>query len=134
MKQDKKRLSGLEWEVMEGVWQVNGNPSPYGITVREVHGRLYPGGKKAYTTVQTVMNILHEKGFLDRKKIGMVNFYTPTVSREEMAGNETRSLVQRAFGGSFVALANHLVDSGSLSEKELGTLKAMIDAQERSGK
>ena len=134
MKKEQKRLSGLEWEVMEGVWQVNEKASPYGITVREVHDQLYPNGEKAYTTVQTVMNILHEKGFLTRKKIGMVNFYHPTVSREEMARQETRSLVQRAFGGSFVALANHLVDSGSLSRKDMQTLKDMIETQARSKK
>ncbi len=134
MKKEQKRLSGLEWEVMEGVWQVNEKASPYGITVREVHDRLYPNGEKAYTTVQTVMNILHEKESLTRKKIGMVNFYNLTVSREEMAQQETRSLVQRAFGGSFMALANHLVDSGSLSEKDMRTLKGMIDAQARSKK
>jgi predicted transcriptional regulator len=119
---------------MEGVWQCEGKASPYGITVREVHNQLYPRGQKAYTTVQTIMNILFEKGFLKREKIGMVNFYTPTVSREEMARQETHTLVSRAFGGSFVALANHLVDSGSLSEKELAVLKGLIDAKERKRK
>ena len=133
MKKEKK-LAASEWEIMEGVWQILKQAPPYGITVREVHHRLYPGGEKAYTTVQTVMNILVEKGFLTRKKIGMVNFYTPTVSREEMAQQETHSLVSRAFGGSFVALANYLVDSGSLSEKELAVLKDMIDAKERKRK
>jgi len=128
----QKRLSGLEWEVMEGVWQCQ--EEPHGTTVREVHGRLYPGGEKAYTTVQTVMNILHEKGFLARRKIGLVNFYTPAVSREEMAQQETRSLVSRAFGGSFVALANHLVDSDALSEKDLEALKTLIEDRERKQK
>ncbi len=130
----QKHLAVSEWEIMEGVWQCESKASPYGITVREVHNQLYPKGQKAYTTVQTIMNILHEKGFLTRKKIGMVNFYTPTVSREEMAQHETHTLVSRAFGGSFVALANYLVDSGSLSEKELTVLKDMIDAKERQKK
>lgn len=131
---NQKKLAASEWEIMEGVWRCNGETSPYGITVRNVHDQLYPNGEKAYTTVQTVMNILMEKGFLTRKKIGMVNFYTPTVSREEMAQQETHTLVSRAFGGSFVALANYLVDSGSLSEKELTVLKDMIDAKERKRK
>ena len=122
----RKRLAVAESEIMEGVWQFDGS-----ATVREVHSRLYPNGEKAYTTVQTMMNILVEKGFLRKEKIGLVNFYTPAVSRLEAAETETQSLVSRLFQGSFGALANYLVDSGELSREELDALKALIDAREQ---
>lgn len=122
-----KKLAEAEWEIMDGVWQFS---KP--LTVRELHEHLYPEGQKAYTTVQTIMNILVDKGFLCKKKIGMVNFYTALLSREKFAKRETRSLVSRIFDGSFGALANYLVESGELSQRELNQLKAIIEANEKS--
>ena len=124
----KKRLSEAEWEVMDGVWHLDGQ-----VTVRNVVDYLYPNGEKAYTTVQTIMNILFEKGVLNRQKIGPVNVYKSALSRENAAQDETRTLVSRMFEGSFGALATYLVDSGELSRKELDELRALIEAREKGG-
>ena len=123
----KRRLAEVEWEVMDGVWKFNRQ-----VTVRDVLNYVYPNGEKAYTTVQTIMNILTEKGVLDREKIGPVNVYRPTLSREDVAQVETRTLVSRMFKGSFGALAMYLVDSGELSQKELDELHALIEAREKA--
>ena len=61
----RKKLTAVEWEVMEAVWALGGSPS-----VRQVLEYAYPGGEKAYTTVQTIMNTLERKGFLKRRKTG----------------------------------------------------------------
>lgn len=124
----KKRLAEAEWEVMDGVWHLDRQ-----VTVRDVVDYLYPNGEKAYTTVQTIMNILFEKGVLNRQKIGPVNVYMPTLSREDVAQVETRTLVSRMFEGSFGALATYLVDSGELSQGELDELRALIEAREKGG-
>ncbi len=124
----KKRLAEAEWEVMDGVWHLDRQ-----VTVRDVVDYLYPNGEKAYTTVQTIMNILFEKGVLNRQKIGPVNVYKPALSREDAAQDETRTLVSRMFEGSFGALATYLVDSGELSQKELDELRALIEAREEGG-
>ena len=117
-----KRLPPAEAEVMGAVWQMEGS-----VTVRQVHSRLYPDGEKAYTTVQTVMNKLVQKGFLARQKTGMVNFYSRLITLEEAAEEETGTLVSRLFQGSFGALATFLVGSGELSQEELDDLKRLID-------
>ncbi|MGA1198394.1 MAG: BlaI/MecI/CopY family transcriptional regulator [Candidatus Latescibacterota bacterium] len=122
----KKRLAEAEWEVMDSVWDFD-----HQVTVREVHEFLYPNGEKAYTTVQTIMNILTEKGVLLRQKIGPVNVYSPALSREDAARDETQSLVARMFEGSFGALATYLVNSDTLSREELDELKSLIDERER---
>ena len=124
----KKRLAEAEWEVMDGVWHLDRQ-----VTVRDVVDYLYPNGEKAYTTVQTIMNILFEKGVLNRRKIGPVNVYMPTLSREDAAQVETRTLVSRMFEGSFGALATYLVDSGELSQGELDELRVLIEAKEKGG-
>ena len=78
------------------------------------------------------MNILAEKGVLDREKIGPVNVYRPAVTRGDVARAETRTLVSRMFEGSFGALATYLVDSGELSRKELDELRALIEERRQS--
>ncbi|MCG8606226.1 BlaI/MecI/CopY family transcriptional regulator [bacterium] len=121
-----RKLAEAEWEIMDGVWQFS-----RAVTVREIHAHLYPKGEKAYTTVQTFMNILVDKGFLEREKIGMVNFYSPLISRANFGKRETQTLVSRIFDGSFGELAQYLVKTGKLSEKELTNLKALIEAKEK---
>jgi len=120
------KFSESEWELMLGIWA-----GDVPVTVRELHTRLYPNGEKAYTTVQTTMNILVDKKYLKRKKIGMVNFYTPTVSRDDAKSSETMSLVSRLFHNSFGSLANHLVNSGKLSSSDLDKLKTLIEEEEK---
>ncbi|MFQ5631544.1 MAG: BlaI/MecI/CopY family transcriptional regulator [bacterium] len=125
MMKKPKKLSDSEWEIMQGVWD---GKTP--VTVRELHSRVYPNGEKAYTTVQTIMNILFEKGFLTREKIGLVNFYTPTLTLEEATSRETKTLVSKLFDGSFGAMANYLINSGELSQHDLDALKKLIAEKE----
>lgn len=111
---------------MQAIWQFS-RP----VTVREVHDRLYPNGEKAYTTVQTTMNVLADKGFLKREKHGPVNFYSPLISRDEALKLETRSLVARIFDGSFGALATYLIESGQLSENDLEEIRKLVENSEQ---
>jgi predicted transcriptional regulator len=129
MARKKNVLSEAEWRIMEAVWDAE-----RAVSVREVVQKLYPKGERAYTTVQTVMNILVDKGYLRKEKIGMVNFYTPRVARENAVRKATHSLVSKIFHGSFGALAAFLVDSDSLSPEEIRELKSMIARKEREMK
>jgi len=122
--QDK--LTPVEWEIMEAVWSLGGAPS-----VREVLEYAFPKGEKAYTTVQTIMNTLERKGFLDRKKTGMVNFYRPVRSRPEMEREEMSSIVSRIFGGSKPALASSLLSLDGLELKELEQIKDILARREK---
>ena len=108
------RLTPAEWEIMTAVWRLDGP-----VSVRDVLESAYPNGEKAYTTVQTVMNTLEKKKLLDREKTGLVNFYTPTKSKEDASRSEMASLVTRVFGGSIPALANSLLSLDDLSLEEI---------------
>jgi predicted transcriptional regulator len=124
--QTQDRLGAVEWEIMEQVWVAGDR-----VTVRDVHTRLCPNGEKAYTTVQTMMNSLADKKVLAKEKIGLVNFYLPAVSREQMARLETQSLAKRIYKGSFGALANHLISAEDLTPEELDQLRALIESKSR---
>ncbi len=117
-------LSAAEWEIMQVIWDA-GAP----LAVRDVWERAYPNAEKAYTTVQTLMNILVDKGFLKRKKVGMVNFYSVAVAREKILRKSLATAAGRMFAGSFGAMASFLVSSASLSAEEIQTLRTLLDEQ-----
>lgn len=123
---DKRELTPVEWEIMDAVWDLDGP-----ATVRDVLEHAYPGGEKAYTTVQTIMNTLEKKKLLRRKKTGLVNFYSARRSRESVVRAETSSLVSRAFKGSVPALASTLLSLDRLGPDELSKLKKLISEKER---
>jgi len=122
----KPKLTPVEWEIMQAVWDLDGTAS-----VREVLEHLYPGGEKAYTTVQTVLNTLEKKGLLTRRKTGLVNFYSPVRSREETTRTEISSLVTRMFGGSIPALANSLMSLDDLGQEEIDQIRALLARKEQ---
>jgi len=125
VKKNSNKLTPVEWEIMETIWEIGGTPS-----VREVWEHAFPNGEKAYTTVQTFMKTLEKKGFLTGKKIGLVNFYTPTRTRNEMVKAETSNLVSRVFDGSVPALANYLIDSQDLTLEEIRSIKKILKQKE----
>jgi len=126
---NKSRLTPLEWEIINVVWEIHDR-----ITVRDVLSRAYPNDEKAYTTVQTIMNKLEEKGFLTKKKIGMVNFYQAAVKKEDVVKKETTNFINKVYRGSVKALVNQLVDSDSLTLDEISELRSIIEKKERSKK
>ncbi len=122
----KPKLTPAEWEIMQAVWELDGP-----VSVRDVLEHLYPDGEKAYTTVQTVLNILEKKQLLRREKTGLVNFYTPVSSREDATRSEMDSLVSRVFGGSIPALANSLVSLDDVDLEDLAAIRRLIARRER---
>ncbi|MFA6234733.1 MAG: BlaI/MecI/CopY family transcriptional regulator [Bacteroidota bacterium] len=127
MARKKHELSAAEWELMAVIWKAGGS-----VTVREVLETAYPKDEKAYTTVQTVMNILVDKGMLRRVKQGMVNQYTPAVRREKVLDASMSTLVDRMFHGSFGAMASFLVNSRKLSDEDVALLRRMLNEQEQA--
>ena len=122
----RSKITPAEWEVMEAIWALGGSPS-----VRDIMEHTYPNGEKAYTTVQTTMNTLEKKGFLRRRKIGLVNFYTPTRSRDEMVRRELSGMVSRIFDGSVPAVAGYLIKSSDIDLKEIEAIKKLLEAKAR---
>lgn len=119
------KLTPAEWEIMDAVWSLGDASS-----VREVIEFQYPNGEKAYTTIQTIMNLLEKKGMLARKKIGLVNFYTPQHQREYMIRKETKTFISRVFRGPAPALANFLVSEEDLDLEDIRKIKQLLEEKE----
>jgi BlaI family transcriptional regulator, penicillinase repressor len=120
-------LSAAEWELMAVIWEA-GAP----MTVREMMDSAYPNDEKAYTTVQTLMNILVEKGVLRREKVGPVNVYTAVVRREQVLDASMSTVADRMFRGNFGAMASFLVNR-KLGEEDIAALRRLLAEQEDGG-
>jgi len=122
----KNKLTPAEWEIMEAIWEFG-----KGVSIREVLDNAFSNGEKAYTTIQTIMNILVKKKMLTTQKIGLVNFYTPTTSKDEMIGKEMNTFVSRVFNGSLPSLANYLINSDTITKDEIDEIKQLISEKEK---
>ena len=85
----------------------------------------------AYTTVQTMLNILHRKGKLTRALSGRAYVYTAAVTESRAVFREVRDLIDRMFGGSTEALVLSLVQENQLDAKKLAKLAAKLEKKGR---
>jgi predicted transcriptional regulator len=110
----------LEAAVMELLWAAD---APR--TVREVHTELTAERPLAYTTVMTVMDKLHRKGWLTREPVGRAYAYTPSVSKDRY----TADLMGEALAASSNRGAALLAFLDQLSPDEAAHLRAALDEQ-----
>jgi len=116
-------LTPLELEIMQVLW--DGGPS----TVAEVQPKLK--GELAYTTVQTMLNVLLRKNKVTRVQEGRAFRYKASVSRDRATGGALKDMVKRMFGGSPEALLMALVDSRQISAEQLTRLADRLNAAEQ---
>jgi len=119
------RLTRFELEIMQALWEIDTG------SVREIQERLPENRRPAYTTVQTIIRRLEEKGAVRRlKKIGNAFIFEPVVTRKSAHHRLINELLE-SFGGSARPLMAHLVETGKLSLEDLKELEGML--AERSG-
>ena len=114
----KKPLTPLELEIMNVLW-ARGEAN-----VQTVQAAL--PRELAYTTVQTMLNILARKGRVKRTKRERAFFYKAVVSRDQVAQKAVRDMVQRLFGGSPESLVMTLLESRDLTPQKLDRLRRMV--------
>jgi len=81
----------------------------------------------AYTTVQTMLNVLWRKGHAKRTLKEKAYFYRPAVSRDSVAQRTLGDVVDRLFGGSATNLVMSLVETNQLSREDVEKVRRMID-------
>jgi predicted transcriptional regulator len=117
-------LTPVELEIMNVLWE--GGPA----TVQDVQRRLEGRRAVAYTSVQTMLNILVRKGKATRTLVDRSYRYRAAISRQKALGRSMRDIVERMFGGSAEALVMSLVESKQLTPETLNRLNEML-AKER---
>jgi len=119
------RLSAGEMEIVQMLWRAG--PA----TLSEAHAAL--DRAIGYTTVQTRLNRLVEKGIVSRTADRPAR-YQAAIAPEEVSARHIDLLLERVSDGSVVPLVAHLVRDRSLSAAEIAELKELISQAERSGR
>ena len=111
------RLSKAETRILEQYWKLGTS------SVREVLESLPEDERVAYTTVQTLVYRLEEKGALRKvKKIGNAQLFEPAINQSQYRGRVVRDLLD-LFGGSPRLLVSNLLENGTLSLRDLKALQ-----------
>lgn len=121
MRQNIRRLPDAELEVMQALWQCT--PPAARADLEAILQKTHP---MAMTTLLTLLTRLSEKKFLSIEKQGRRSVYTPLVSREEYQAAQSKTFVEKLFGGSMSAFATALCQSG-LSREELEELRQLLE-------
>jgi len=116
-------LTKLELRIMQAIWRRGGG------TVSEVQAELDPS--LAYTTVQTMLNILERKGKLKRELQGRAYVYTARVTEAKALGQQLSDLVDRMFGGSSEELVMSLLKTRQIDAKKLAELTERFNEEAR---
>ncbi len=121
-KQELPRPTDAEMAIMRVLW--TRGPG----TVREVMEALNEGREKdaAYTTVLKFMQIMHEKGLLQRSEDQRSHVYSPTLPAEQTQRQMVGDFVDRVFGGSALELVQQALGSGRVSPEDFSEIRKLL--------
>ena len=119
------KLTRFELEVMSALWELG-----MASSVREIQEQLPEKKRPAYTTVQTIVYRLEEKGAVRRvKKIGNAHIFEAAITRNSAHRRLINELLD-LFGGSARPLMAHLVETGKLSLEDVREVESDLMKQQ----
>lgn len=120
-------LTRFELEIMDVLWRLQE------ASVREVQEALREKKRPAYTTVQTIVQRLEQKGAVKRtRKIGNALMFAPAVTRKSAYRRVVDDLLS-LFGGAAQPVVAHLLESGKLTLEDLKALEETERARKKKG-
>ena len=118
-KNSDNTLTPLELEIMNVLWETG--PA----NVQTVQARIQ-GRELAYTTVQTMLNVLHRKGKVKRRLKDRAYLYRPVLSRQNAVTQAVGDMIDRFFGGSADSLVLNLVETRHLTPEKLDQIQKLL--------
>lgn len=120
------KISDAEWEVMNVLWQAS-SPLTASDVVSEVGNRMRWHPK----TVKTLLARLVRKGALRYREEGNRYLYTAVHPRSRHVEAESRSFVDRVFGGSATPAVVHFVEAMNLTDDDLDELRQILERKQK---
>lgn len=115
-------VSDAELEILKALWEHGPG------TVRDV--QQHTSTPQAYTTTQTLLNRLRDKGCVQATKEGRAHVFRAVVTRDELLDRSLRTLADRVCGGASMPLLLNLLQSTRFSPDELDRFRALLDELE----
>ena len=120
MKKPAIKLTKFEIEIMDALWQLGS------ASIREIHEALPVAKRPAYTTVQTMVRRLEEKGAVAQvKKIGNALIFAPAIMQQAAHRRLIDDLLS-IFGGSARPLMAHLAEAGKLKLEDIREIEQIL--------
>lgn len=114
----------LQTQILRAVWRTGGG------SVEEIRDALADEQRGAYTTIQTVLNRLVERGLLERTRVGRGFRYSALVSEEQYVTGAVEGALKRASHQTRASVLASLI--GALDEDELNEIRRLAEiAQEQ---
>lgn len=127
-KQPNPKPTAAELEILQVLWRHG--PA----TVRFVNTRLNESKETGYTTTLKIMQIMFEKGMLERIKQSRSHIYKPAFKKEKIQRILLQSFVDKTFGGSSAALVMQALGNHKASPEELQKIRDLLDDIEQESK
>lgn len=116
-------LTDVEARIMAVLWQQEQ------ATVADVVAALQARRSPSYSTVQTMLRILEQKGYVAHEKIGRAFVYRPIIDQRQARRSALSHLVSRLFEGSPALLVLNVLEDERIDPAELERLKKLIDSR-----
>jgi len=125
----QNKPTSAELEILDLLWE-RGQ-----ATVREIHARIDERRKPTlYTTVLKTLQIMHEKGLVERDASSKAHIYRAKQTQSETQKNLVSDLLEKAFRGSALKLVQHVLETKPTSAKELVEIRKLIAEAEDKNK
>ena len=124
-KRDVPRPTDAELEILNVLWQRGA------ATVREVHDELSARKATLYTTVLKMLQIMTEKGLVERDESQRAHLYRARLAQDETQRQLLNDLLARAFDGSATKLVMQALSAKEASAEELTEIRALLDRFEK---
>ena len=124
-----RSISDTELAVLKTLWTLGKG------AVRDVQAALQEQGYSwAYTTVQTLLNRLEQKGYVASERAGRAYEFRVEVDRDELLSQELGDLAERVCGGAALPLVMNLVQGRRFSADEIARFRALLDDLEQQSR
>ena len=120
----RNKPTDSECLILSTIWDLKS------ATVRQVHGRISETQEMGYTTVLKFMQIMTEKGLLQRDTSVRPQLYQAAEPRQKTQKTLLNDLLDRAFGGSPGTLALQALSMRKSTPEELKELRELLDKLE----
>lgn len=115
------QISEAESVVMDVLWR------GHSLAAEDVVAALAKGTTWQEATIKTLLNRLLKKGAITASKEGRRYLYSPKLRREDWVQQESRSLLDRMFGGRVAPLVAHFSERRKLSRKDIAELRKLLE-------
>ena len=129
----KYNITDAEWKVMKALWEKKAYNPETELSLGEIVDALRPGITWSMHTVKMLLIRLADKDIVKMNRPGHYHKYHAIAKENDCAVQETKTLVDKVFGGSAALMVSTLINSGGLSPEDKAEILKLIESVKNDG-